>query len=86
MTAYDIYRDGGGSLIASVEGSDASLQRPDGERGHAVQLHGPVARRGGQPSVDSNIAVVTTPSAGVVFQDDFESGSLSMWSTVAGSR
>jgi len=84
VTAYDIYRDGGGSPIASVGGNQTSYS--DLSVSPATQYSYTVRARdaAGNQSVDSNTAVVTTPSAGVLFVDDFESGSLSMWSTVAG--
>ena len=82
VTAYDIYR--GGSLLASVDG--ATLAYSDLTVTAGTQYSYTVRSRdaAAHSSVDSNVAQVTTPSAGVVFQDDFESGSLSMWSTVAG--
>ena len=84
VTAYDIYRDGGGSPIASVAGNQTTYS--DLSVSSATQYSYTVRARdaAGNQSVDSNTAVVTTPSAGVLFVDDFESGSLSMWSTVAG--
>jgi len=84
VTAYDVYRNGAGIPIASVAGDQLSYS--DLSVSAATQYSYTVRARdaAGNQSVDSNTAVVTTPSAGVLFQDDFESGSLSKWSTVAG--
>jgi chitodextrinase len=84
VTAYDIYRNGGGVPIATVGGNQ--LTYSDQSVAGGTQYTYTVRSRdaAGNQSIDSNQAVVTTPASGVLFQDDFESGSLSMWSTVAG--
>jgi Calcineurin-like phosphoesterase/Purple acid Phosphatase, N-terminal domain len=82
VTAYDIYR--GGSLLTSVDGSTLAYSDLTVTAGTPYSYTVRARDAAGNTSVDSNVAQVTTPSAGVVFQDDFESGSLSMWSTVAG--
>jgi chitodextrinase len=82
VTAYDIYR--GGNLLTLVDGS--TLAYSDLTVTGGIQYSYTVQARdaAGNTSIDSNVAQATTPSAGVVFQDDFESGSLLNWSTVAG--
>jgi hypothetical protein len=82
VTAYDIYR--GGNLLTSVDGSTLAYSDLAVTAGTQYSYTVRARDAAGNSSIDSNVAQVTTPSAGVVFQDDFEGGSLSMWSTVAG--
>jgi chitodextrinase len=84
VTAYDIYRNGGGVPIATVGGNQLSYSDQSVSAGTPYSYTVRARDAAGNQSVDSNTAVVTTPATGVLFQDDFESGSLSMWSTVAG--
>jgi chitodextrinase len=84
VTAYDIYRNGGGVPIATVGGDQLTYSDQSVSGGTQYSYTVRARDAAGNQSVDSNTAVVTTPATGVVFQDDFESGSLSMWSTVAG--
>ena len=84
MTAYDIYRDGAGTPIASVAGDQLSYSDLSVSGGTQYSYTVRSRDAAGNQSVDSNTAIVTTPATGVLFQDNFESGSLSMWSTVAG--
>jgi hypothetical protein len=82
VTGYDIFR--GGSKIGSA-GANATAYS-DTTVASSTQYSYTVQARdaAGNSSVDSNVATVTTPSAGVLFADDFESGSLSAWTTVSG--
>jgi chitodextrinase len=82
VTAYDVYR--GGSLLTSVDGATLAYSDQTVTAGTLYSYTVRARDAATNTSVDSNVAQATTPSAGVVFQDDFESGSLSMWSTVAG--
>jgi chitodextrinase len=84
VTAYDIYRNGGATPIASVAGDQLAYSDLSVAGGTQYSYTVRARDAAGNRSVDSNTAVITTPATGVLFQDGFESGSLSMWSTVAG--
>lgn len=83
VSAYDIYRDGGTSPIASVGGStltwtDLAVE-PDTSYTYVV-----LARdAAGNASSPSNQVTATTPAtAPPLFVDDFESGTLGAWTNV----
>jgi hypothetical protein len=84
VTANDIYSNGGATPIASVAGDQLAYNDLSVAGGTQYSYTVRARDAAGNQSVDSNTAVITTPATGVLFQDGFESGSLSMWSTVAG--
>jgi len=81
---YDIYRNGSVNPIATVNGSLTSYS--DLTVSAATPYSYTVRARdaSANTSGDSNVAQVTTPSLGVLFADDFESGTLAAWTTVNG--
>ena len=81
---YDIYRNGGGSPIATVNGNLTSFSDLTVSASTAYSYTVRARDASGNTSVDSNVALVTTPSIGVLFADDFESGTLAAWTNVTG--
>ena len=81
---YDIYRNGSPSPIATVNGNLTSYADLTVSASTAYSYTVRARDASGNASVDSNVAQVTTPSIGVLFADDFESGSLSTWTNVTG--
>ena len=84
VDAYDVYRDNGTTPIASVNGtttsySDTTVQ-PQTEYSYVVKARD----ASNNVSDPSNTATATTPPAGILFADDFESGTLSTWTSVNG--
>jgi chitodextrinase len=84
VTNYDIYRVGVATPIASVPGNQTTYSDTSVLSGTQYTYTVKARDAAGNVSDASNSASATTPSAGVQFQDDFESGSLSLWTTVAG--
>ncbi len=84
VTGYDIYRVGATNPIGSVGGSTLSYSdlTVSGSTSYTYTVRARDAA--GNTSLDSNTATVTTPSVGVVFADDFESGTLAAWTNVTG--
>jgi chitodextrinase len=84
VTNYDIYRNGGGTPIGSVNGTTLAYTdntvSPSTPYTYTVQARDAA----GNTSVDSNVAQITTPGADIVFSDNFESGTLASWTTVNG--
>jgi chitodextrinase len=84
ITNYDIYRNGGGTPIASVNGTTLAYSdttaSPSTPYSYTVQARDAA----GNTSVDSNVAQITTPGADIVFSDNFESGTLAAWTNVTG--
>jgi chitodextrinase len=81
---YDIYRDGSVNPIGTVAGAATTYAdltvSPLTPYSYTVRARD----ASGNTSLDSNVAQVTTPSLGVLFADDFETGTLSTWTTVNG--
>jgi chitodextrinase len=84
VTAYDIYRNGGAIPIDSVNGSTLTYGDTTVSPGTTYSYVVKARDAAGNTSPASNLAQATTPSAGVLFTDDFESGSLSTWTSVNG--
>jgi chitodextrinase len=79
VVAYDIYR--GGNLFDSVDGQTLSYDDTTVAPGTPYSYTVRARDAAGNTSNDSNTAFVTTPNAGVLFADDFESGNLGNWTT-----
>jgi hypothetical protein len=84
VTGYDIYRVGATNPIGSVGGNTLSYSDLTVSASTSYTYTVRARDAAGNTSVDSNTATVTTPSAGVVFADDFESGTLAAWTSVTG--
>jgi hypothetical protein len=84
VTAYDIYRDGGGSPIDSVDGSTLSYSDMTVTGGNTYDYTVRARDAAGNTSSDSNVAEVTTPTIDLLFSDGFETGDLSKWTSVSG--
>jgi hypothetical protein len=87
VTAYDIYRTGGNGAanpIGSVNGSTLAYSDTTVSPSTAYSYTVRARDAAGNTSIDSNTAQITTPSADVVFSDDFESGTLASWTAVNG--
>ncbi len=82
VSAYDVYR--GGSLIGSVGGGVTAYSDLTVSASTAYTYTVRARDAAGNTSLDSNVASVTTPSLGVVFSEDFETGTLSAWTSVTG--
>ena len=81
---YDIYRDLSLSPIGTVAGNVTTYSDLTVSASMPYSYVVRARDASGNTSGDSNVAQVTTPSLGVVFADDFETGSLSAWTTVTG--
>ena len=84
VTAYDIYRNGGGTPIASVNGNTVAYGDTTVSPGTTYSYTVKARDAAGNTSGASNLAQATTPAGGTLFTDDFESGSLSTWTSVNG--
>jgi parallel beta-helix repeat protein len=78
VTAYEIWRDG--ALLATIEAqtSYADTSVAPGSS-HTYQVR--ARDSAGNLSPFSNTASATTPSRGLLFQEDFETGDLSKWTS-----
>jgi hypothetical protein len=81
VTGYDIFRND--SLLASAGPTTAYTDLTvDPELTYRYQVRARDAA--GNVSALSDVATATTPARGALFSDDFESGSLSKWTSVSG--
>ncbi len=81
IAGYDVLRDG--TLLAalgSVTSYTDSTTQPQTTYSYTVRARD----QAGNTSPESAPATATTPPQGPLFSDDFESGTLSKWSTVSG--
>jgi hypothetical protein len=81
---YDVYRNGSLNPIATVNGNLTAYSDLTVSASTAYSYTVRARDASGNTSGDSNVAQVTTPSLGVLFADDFESGSLAAWTNVTG--
>jgi chitodextrinase len=82
VTAYDIYRDA--NLVGSVAGNVTAYADTTVAANTPYTYTVRARDAASNSSGDSNAVPVTTPAASVLFQDDFETGSLGAWTTVSG--
>ncbi|MCM8749281.1 hypothetical protein NET02_08995 [Thermomicrobiaceae bacterium CFH 74404] len=82
VAGYTVYRDG--VQLATVDGSTTTYADTTVTAGTSYTYTVDAFDAAGNHSAQSTPATATTPAAGLLFSDDFESGTLAKWSTVSG--